>query len=126
MTVIFVLLALPTALLILLFASIVVVLLGAQLLTMLLWFLCWQRNFWWTFRYRGEPITVFFHEPDLGPLFALIHRRRDNDLVFETLLPGPAAAFGRLSITLDSYGTTWCWGHEGEEVEALKVSRALA
>ena len=106
-----------------------VALIGAQLLTMLLWFLCWQRNFWWTFRYKGEPITVFFYDQIVhgvrAPFYALVHHRRDSDLIFEADIPG-LAAFGRLSVTLDSYGTTWCWGHEGEEVEALKVSRALA
>lgn len=105
-----------------------VALIGAQLLTALLWFLCGQRNFWWTFRYKGEPITVFFYDqiaPGVrAPFYALVHRRRDSDLIFETLLLDHT--FGRLSVTFDSYGTVWCWGHEGEEVEALKVSRALA
>lgn len=101
---------------------------GAWLLTLALRILCWQRNFWWTFRYKGEPITVFFYDqiaPGVrAPFYALVHHRRDGDLIFETYLLD--ATFGRLSVTLDSYGTTWCWGHEGEEVEALKVSRALA
>lgn len=99
------------------------------------------RDILWTFRYKGEPITVYFYGPpfdpidaqDLLPFPARVHHRAGTDLVFETIIPALGVR-GRLSVeyrsygTVEygSYGTTWCWGHEGEEVEALAVSRALA
>lgn len=125
-----------TVAMLVLLVSILCALIGATILNGLLRILCWQRNLWWTVRYRGEPITVFFYDTDqhperFGPFAALVHHRHDSDLVFEADIPcidlgSVRLARGRLSVAFGSYGTTWCWGHEGEEVEALKVSRALA
>lgn len=85
------------------------------------------RDIFWTFRHRGDPITVYFYTSSRykEPFRACVYRRIANGLVFTTEIPR-LGVFGRLSTEFSDYGTTWCWGHEGEEVEALAVSRALA
>lgn len=85
------------------------------------------RDVLWTFRYRGDPVTVYFYKSSQlkEPFRARIYSRIADDLVFEVMnIPGLGVC-GRLSVALGSYGTEWCWGHEGEEVEALAVARAL-
>jgi hypothetical protein len=88
------------------------------------------RDLLWTFRHRGDPVTVFFYDPvqpgmTRNPFPAHAYSRIGDDLVFETPLPRLYVHRARLSVTFAEYGTTWCWGHEGEEVDALKVARAL-
>ena len=93
----------------------------------LLGFDAFLRDVLWTFRYRGDPVTVYFYKSSQlkEPFRARIYSRIADDLVFEVMnIPGLGVC-GRLSVALGSYGTEWCWGHEGEEVEALAVARAL-
>jgi hypothetical protein len=90
------------------------------------------RDLLWTFRHRGDPVTVFFYDHPIlpgmtrNPFPAHVYSRIGTDLIFEVPPLRLYIHKVRLSVALDEYGTAWCWGHEGEEVDALKVARALA